>query len=280
MKENLSHYFSNIVLSGNQHVVINVVGETGSGKSSFAGGLIIGMANYMGQRLNRDPRTLFNFQDNLACINLDRVQKVMEDPKEYNIIWLDDMGIALNSRKFYTLDNMDFNDVLQSFRPNRNIVVITEPQESLIDKVIRKIAHYHIELTNKLFETHNIPMTACKAKKIQYKHIQDDTYHPFLQDENGRYVRHLTLKTPDVFLNEYDRIRGEEYKRMLTMKRQDRKEKETKANKPTNREKAIEAYRDWKAGIYERLEDACIDKDIKYSYARSLMSQMKDMGII
>ena len=253
MKENLSHYFSNIVLSGNQHVVINVVGETGSGKSSFAGGLIIGMANYMGQRLNRDPRTLFNFKDNLACINLDRVQKVMEDPQEYNIIWLDDMGIALNSRKFYTLDNMDFNDVLQSFRPNRNIVVITEPQESLIDKVIRRIAHYHIELTHKLFETHHIPMTACKAKKIQYKHTQDDTWYPFLQDETGRYVQHLTPKTPEVFLNEYDRIRGEEYKRMLTMKRQDRKEKQDKLDNPkqTEKERCHELQRDIEAGMFE-----------------------------
>jgi len=280
MKENLSHFFANIVLSGNQHAVINVVGETGSGKSSLVGGLIIGIANYMGQRLNRDPRTLFNFKDNLACINLDRVQKVMENPKEYNIIWLDDMGVALNARKFYSIDNMDFNDVLQTFRPNRNIVIVTEPIDSLIDKVIRKIAHYHIELTHKLFETHHIPLTACKAKKIQHKHIQDDTWYPFLQDDDGRYVQHIALKTPDVFIDEYDRIRGEEYKRMLAMKRQDRKEKETKANKPTNREKAVEAYRDWKAGVYEKLEDACIDKDIKYSYARSLMSQMKDSGII
>lgn len=271
-KDNLVEYFGNIVLRGNQHAVINVVGSTGSGKSSFAGGLIIGLANYLGEKLDRDPREFFNFKRNLACMNLDRVQEVMADPDEYNLIWLDDMGPALNSRKFYTIQNMDFNDVLQTFRPNRNILIITEPQESLIDKVIRKIAHYHVELTHKLFETHNIPMTACKVKKIEYKHTQDQTWYPYLQDDTGRYVQYITPKAPDIFLTEYDKIRKEEYNRMLQMKK-DAKEENKIQNKPkiTIKEMCHELQRDITAGMFEGKSEkqACKERGINHGTYRN-----------
>lgn len=261
VKENLVHFLANKVLSGNQHVVLNVYGSAGTGKSMFAGGLIVGLANYMGDRLHRDPRTLFNFSGNLACINLDRVQAVMEDPKEYNILWLDDIGVALNSRKFYKIENMDFNDILQTFRPNKNIVIVTTQQQSLIDAVIRKLAHFHVEMTHKLFETHHIPMTACKFKQVDYKHTEDKTYYPFLQDDNGRYVYHLCPKCPDEFLIEYDRIRADEFKRMLQMKR-DAKNADKEKDTPSMKQRILELKRDWHANV-----DNC---QIKYPSKRGI----------
>ena len=271
-EDNLVHFFASKVLKGNQHVVINVYGGAGKGKSMFAGGLVIGLANYMGMKLNRDPRTLFNFKDNLACINLDRVQTVMEDPKEYNIIWLDDIGVALNSRKFYKIANMDFNDILQTFRPNKNILIVTTQYESLVDAVIRKLAHYHVEMTHKLFELYDIPLGACKVSEVQVKHKTGEVWYPFLQDANYKYVQYVNQKVPDVFINEYDRIRREEFNRMLQMKR-DAKEESIKDNKPkiSIKERALELYRDWNAGVYGDLtfKDICKANKINYGTAKN-----------
>lgn len=248
-KDNLVHYFADKVLSGNQHVVLTVLGGAGSGKSMFAGGLIIGLANYMGERLNSDPRTLFNFNDNLACINLDRVQAIMNDPKEYNIIWLDDIAVALNSRTFYKASNIDFNDILQTFRPNKNIVILTTQYSFLLDKVPRTLSHYQVEMTHKIFETHRgIPLTASKVHEVQYKHRTNETWYPFLQDDFGRYVQHITFKVPDIFLNEYDKIRANEFKRLIELKKKAREEK-NKPEEPTIKEKILEGRRDYEANV-------------------------------
>ncbi len=250
-KDNLVHFFAEKVLSGNQHVVLTVLGGAGSGKSMFAGGLIIGLANYMGERLKRDPRTLFNFTDNLACINLDRVQAIMNDPKEYNIIWLDDIAVALNSRTFYKASNIDFNDILQTFRPNKNIVILTTQYSFLLDKVPRTLSHFQVEMTHKIFETHRgIPLTASKVHEIQYKHRTKETWYPFLQDEFGRYVQHITFKVPDVFLDEYDKIRANEFKRLIELKKKAREE-QYKPKEPSKKERILELRRDYEANVDE-----------------------------
>lgn len=231
-KENLAHFFADKVLSGNQHVVLTVLGGAGQGKSMFGGGLIINLANYMGERLNRDPRSLFNFKDNLACINLDRVEAVMNNSKEFSINWLDDIAVALNARTFYKMSNIDFNDILQTFRPNKNITVLTTQYAFLLDKVPRTLSHFQVEMTHKLFETHHIPLTASKVSEVVYKHRSGDTWYPFLQDETGRFAQYITPKVPDVFLDEYDRIRDFEYKRMIQLKKEAKqKEQETKFKK-------------------------------------------------
>lgn len=252
-KDNLVHYYADKVLSGNQHVVLTVLGGAGSGKSMWAGGLIIGLANYMGKRLKRDPRTLFNFTDNLACINLDRVQAIMNDPQEYNILWLDDIAVALNSRTFYKASNIDFNDILQTFRPNKNIVILTTQYSFLLDKVPRTLSHYQVEMTHKIFETHNLPLNASKVCEVQYKHRTNETWYPFLQDETGRYVQYVSYKAPDVFQQEYDRIRNLEFKRMLELKKQIRedreREKEPKEKQPSIKERILELRRDWNANV-------------------------------
>lgn len=219
-KENLAHFLVDKVVGKNQHVLLSAFGGAGTGKSMFAGALIIGMANYLGKRLKRDPREFFNYKDNLACINLDRVEAVMNAPSEYGILWLDDVGIALNARKFYKESSMDFNDILQSFRPNKNIVVLTTQYGFLIDRVPRTLSHYHVELTHKLFDTHNVPLSACKVFEVQHKQRSNETWYPFLRDDNGRYVQFVINKCPDVFLNEYDKIRSEEFKRMLQKKKE------------------------------------------------------------
>lgn len=248
-KDNLVHYFADKVLSGNQHVVLTVLGGAGTGKSMFAGGLIIGLANYMGEQLNRDPRTLFNFTDNLACINLDRVQAIMNDPKEYNIIWLDDIAVALNSRTFYKASNIDFNDILQTFRPNKNIVILTTQYSFLLDKVPRTLSHYQVEMTHKIFETHRgIPLTASKVHEVQYKHRTHETWYPFLQDDFGRYVQHITFKVPDIFLNEYDKIRANEFKRLIELKKKAREEK-NKPEEPSKKDRILELRRDYAANV-------------------------------
>lgn len=269
---NLVHFFANKVLRGNQHVVINVYGSAGKGKSMFAAGLILGLANYMGEQLNRDPRSLFTFKNNLACINLDRVQAVMEDPKEYNLIWLDDIGVALNSRKFYKIENMDFNDILQTFRPNKNIVIVTTQYESLIDAVIRKLAHYHVEMTHKLFELHGIPLTACKVSEILVKQKSKEIWYPFLQDPHYKYVQFVNEKVPEPFMTEYDRIRKEEFTRMLKLKKEaTAKAKQDKEQQPkqTVKERVMELKRDYDAGVYGDItfKELCKKEKINYGTA-------------
>jgi hypothetical protein len=272
-EDNLVRFYANKVLNGNQHVVIKILGGAGQGKSMLAGSLIIGLANYMGEKLNRDPRTLFNFKKNFACINLDKVQGVMEDPEEYNILWLDDIGVALNSRKFYKVGNMDFNDILQTFRPNKNILIVTTQYDSLIDAVIRKIAGYHIEMTHKLFDMYdNVPLTGLKVSEVKVQHKTGDVWYPFLQDKNYRYVQYVNQRAPDVFVTEYDRLRALEFRRMLDMKKEAKEEQKIKDAPPlTVKDRAIELHRDLVAGVYGDMtfKALCKAHQLNYNTAKN-----------
>ena len=74
------------------------------------------------------------------------------------------------------------------------------------------------------------------------------------------------VSTNDIFLNEYDRIRTEEFKRMIDLKKKMRVEKELTKPK-TDKEQILEKKRDW---------DANVD-DIQSKY-NSIYKWLKDEG--
>lgn len=226
---NLANYFGNKIVRGNQHVIVSIYSKSGMGKSYLAAGLIIGVANYLAKKVGGKPQDYFNFNDNMACINRDGLEYIFAEPKKYAILWGDDIGVGMNARKFYDEFNQDMNDLLQTFRPNRNLVVITTQFPFLVDKVVRNIAHYNIDLKQRLFETwedrqgNPIPLTTAKVSEPQFIQYLNRTNYPYLRDpQRNRFVYHINQKAPDDFIEKYEWIRSFEFKKLQQSKKEKR----------------------------------------------------------
>lgn len=229
-EEELATYFAKIITSKhNQHAIIMIVGAAGKGKSWAAVYLAREVAKKVSEILGEGtPDDYFNFNDTFATITKDEVKRVMNKPKKYTILLLDDVAAkALNARNFRDSDNIDLNAELQTFRPNHNLVIMTAQAGFLLDKVPRSISHFIIEMDMALFD---IGITIGKVKQVVYQHGSGKLIFPYLQCENGKYVRHIFYSPPADVMREYERIRELQLQRSAE-KKEDDQNKETKISK-------------------------------------------------
>jgi len=214
-----------------------IVGEAGSGKSYAGLTLAIETATKVAEMLGKGTwRKYFNLKKTLAVINRDEIERVMEDPPMHAILLLDDVGVGWNARKYKDSFNMWLNDIIQTFRPNHNLVILTMQSDFLIDKVPRSLAHYFIEMDQMYFE---LGITVAKVFKIKLKHRRGKVFHIYPEQYNKRYVRYVFFKPPDNIAKKYEAIRAKQLKRMKEEKKQQREEEKKKSTKKQNLEELL-----------------------------------------
>ena len=110
--DSLSQYFADIITSRhNQHAMGKIVGRAGMGKSWAGIELATETAKCVAEKKGGDYTQYFNFKDNLACMSISEIERVMTNPRMYSIIFLDDIGVPLNSRKWQSDTNIRFNNI-------------------------------------------------------------------------------------------------------------------------------------------------------------------------
>ncbi len=206
----LADYFARMICSKhNQHVIVRIVGRAGTGKSWAALELAHEVSKRVAHYIGGKPEDYYNLKKNLACMSIDRIKTIMSNPGEYNILHLDDIGVPLNARQFMKEDHIDFNDILQTFRPNHNLVIMTLQAGFLVDKVPRLLAHFEIEMESANF---NQGFTIAKVNEIVYKHKIDQIYYPYIFIDGTKYIRHISFAPPKDMADAYEKERASQLK--------------------------------------------------------------------
>jgi len=168
----LSGYAKGRVLS-NQNYILIFTGGTGSGKSY----------NAMEVALDLDPdfnvdRIVFRPEDFIAVTK----QKL---PKGSVIMW-DEVGVGLSAREWFSIQNRMISYVLETFRRDNLILIMTTPNISFIDKKVRSLLHGYAETIDKTF-------TGGKFGRVKYFHIVVSLRegkmmyrYPRIKDKTGR----------------------------------------------------------------------------------------------
>lgn len=198
----------------NQHVLVNLIGKTGMGKSNAAMRIGEETAKYIANIKGGDPSKYFNI-DNIAIMRLDSVIPIIEDldQKQYNIIVLDDIGASYSARDFNKAINKNLNKVFQTFRDTNTLVILTMPDTFLIDKVMRKLAHFQIEVVE---ARHDEGISVGKLFEVieQYKAGGKAHYH-YIVYNGVKYPRVVFKRASHDLVKAYEAKRKEIRKTMM-----------------------------------------------------------------
>lgn len=269
--ETLAMFFAeHITGSGNQHIILRIVGSAGTGKSWAGIELAVEVSKCVAELKGGNPEDYYSFEKDLAIMGQQEVKRVMTNPGKYHILHLDDVGVAWNARKFNKEFNIDMNDIIQTFRPNNNLVIMTMQSGFLVDKVPRSLAHYEIEMEQTYF---NQGFTIAKVNKIVLKHKTGAIHYPYLYLNGCKYKRHIFETPPKEWTDRYEIERSKQLEALnnpppsLTQ--------ETKTYKPLIKDRMLESKRDYDAGVYGDItwKEACKKEGFNYGASLSVIAK-------
>ncbi len=220
--ESLNTYFAKKITSPhNQHAMVRVTGKAGRGKSWLGLSLAYGVAQKVAEIRGGSPDDYFTMKNDLGVMSREEIKRVMTNPKKYTVKFLDDVAVAWNARTYKDKFNIDLNDLIQTFRPNHNLVVMTLQSGFLIDKVPRSLAHYQIEIDETYFDS---GLTVVKAFELELDENSGKLYRHYLRTPEYTYNRHVCGAAPIEVTEAYEIERAAQLKRMSEAKEQERKE--------------------------------------------------------
>lgn len=267
--ENLGRYFADIVCSPhNQNVMIRFVAIAGYGKSWAALRLAYEISKYIALKKGGVPEDYFDFEEDLAIISLDEVQRVMTTSKEYHVLLLDDVAAkAMNARNYASKPSKEMNSIVQTWRPKHNALITTQQAGFLVDKVWRNLFNYQIEIVQSNFDR---GIVVCKVQEIIYQHNLDKTIYPFLRKGKAKYVRHVIGAPPEAWRKAYEMEREMQLETMRLMELEEKQKEKEIEDSQSLKGRCHELQRDIAAGMFEGLgtEKACKQRGINYATYR------------
>jgi hypothetical protein len=201
-------FFGEILTSEfNQHVLINLIGPTGSGKSHAAMNIAENVSKYVAKKMGGVPEDYFSLE-NVAIMRLETIVPILKnlDSKRYSVYIFDDIGGEYNARDFMKKQNKELNKIFQTFRDSNTMVIFTMPNTSLIDVVGRKLAHFQIEMNKKIFGK---SVTIGKLYQIQESYHRNKTLYPFVVHNGIQYTRIMFKKPSEKLSAAYVKRRNE-----------------------------------------------------------------------
>lgn len=231
----------------NQHCLMAIIGRTGSGKSSAAIQIAHETAKYMATLNSHSLDYYFNI-DHVAIITEDEIIRVMKDTKKHGIYILDDIGVGYNSRLWQSKANIIMNNIIQTFRTQNNLLILTVPDPSFIDKVPRNSLRYQINMKDANFDM-GYSLGAMQELKRDYK--TNKNIYPYPTNDGSKYVRVRFERPPSFLADEYE-IRRESIQAKM---QKDNIERLNEIFQDENKvETADPFYKSHAAEIYEKIE--------------------------
>jgi len=211
---NLCQYFARLVVSPfKQSGELLIVGPRGSGKSYAGVSISYGTAAWVAYYLKKGTwRDYFNPDIDLGIISTEQIVNVLMQPGKYKVRLGDDLGLAWNSRRFMTGQNISLNSVMEIGRVDRCFTILTIPDGFLLDKVPRSLVPFLgvMEPTNpSSFMQHGMVMMKL-FRNVRLYREKDRTLHPYPTHLRYKYVYYSIPKPPADLVAIYDRRREEE----------------------------------------------------------------------
>lgn len=277
----LGEVFGEIITSGNnQNIICLVEAKQGKGKSWGAMSIACGASVHLASKLGGIPSDYFNI-NNVGIIMPDAIADVIINMKKYQIVIIDDAGMAYSGRKWQSAGNEAMNNMLQTMRTDNNIIIITVPDSDWIDKIGRNILHFKIVMKQSL---HKLGFTLGRLSTVDkmYNSSSRKNIFPYLKlpDKIYNYVRFD--RPPKPLTDEYEKRRAVQLERLKALsgdKLQDGAKEflnqtETKEPKITKKELAMEVIRDYEAGVggFKSLTAAAKAKGLNPKTVRNIKS--------
>lgn len=164
-----------------KNCMIIFVGETGGGKS------------YGALRLGEilDPNFEVNTQVSWNAYQFVKRANVEVDPGTVDV--LEEAGVAAGNRKWWELDNDVLDQLLQTWREQRRVGIMTVPELDLIDQHLQRRFHYYIEMI-RVNEQEGYSLA--KVQRIEKNQKTGKLYfkYPVLKSGDGRVQQYRWLK--------------------------------------------------------------------------------------
>ncbi|RYJ15014.1 zonular occludens toxin (zot) [Halogeometricum borinquense] len=171
----------------NQNFMGVVVGETGKGKS------------YAALRLAEALYPDFDV-DNVAFTLEEFFGLVEEDQPEGSVIVLDEAGVGASHRDWYDDAHQHLNYVLQTWRHQNRIAILTLPELDKLDPVARSRLHGYFEMIR---INHDEEWSRAQFKRIKTNPRTGENHYPYPRlrwDGTKRKYKGLTFGLPSVDL--------------------------------------------------------------------------------
>ena len=199
--------FSNIladrITSGNnQHAVILFEGKTGAGKSVASLRLAFDTSLLLAERLGKNPSYYFNM-NHIGILTGEETIKITKNIKKHCIYILDDAGAeGLSARNWQSDINETMTKLMQTFRTQENILILSSPDKGFIDKIARTLIHFKITMVAAYYD---IGVTLGKLSMVRKIYTKDGSgnLYPFLRS-NGTVYNYISFtKPPEQLLTAY-----------------------------------------------------------------------------
>jgi hypothetical protein len=201
-----------------QDVTVLIVSEKGAGKSHTAIKLAVDTAKEVAKRVGGKWQDYFPFDPvtkelpNVACIDLKDIVTLVGSMKLYNVYIFDDIGVGLNSRRWQTDTNIIVNDVLEICRTSRACSIFTVMDASFIDKVVREILAWHLEISESRHADGYNVLKVLRAKK-QFR--TGKMHRVYIKRNNTRLIRCIVEGPTPELAEAYDALRSRKTKELM-----------------------------------------------------------------
>ena len=200
-----------------------LVGPQGSGKSRSLLYLACECSKEIAKRVGGKPEDYFPADlSNVVIGDPQGHAELFQNLKKYSILILDDAGVSMNARNFATRYNKSMNDVFQTMRPNRSIVLISTPDTMTTDIIIRSLVSHYGEVAES-FHGHGYNLV--KVFQVRRKFREGRTHYIYHQDGNQTIVRYRFNNPPGAIIETYERKRYEATRQIAARAGQEKKEK-------------------------------------------------------
>jgi len=205
-----------------------IVGETGSGKSMCGLELCTEI----------DP----SFKIYRVCYTAEQfLEQLSTKIKAGSAILFEEVGVAADSRRWYSKANQAINYVMQTFRRENLAVIMTTPSFKFIDSNVRRLFHAYIE-TQRINRAKKICYT--KYMNIQYNPRFDKLYFKHNRKKRGVVLKKVGFRLPNTkLLNAYE-AKKKEYCDAIISKQKEALENEHKKNIKVDIKKIVEQVKD------------------------------------
>ena len=185
-----------------QDFTMIMTGRKGTGKSysslRICQLIAIEIANIMGTK----PEDYFTI-DNCALLeDSEGINRLVKTAGMYQILLIDDAGVAMGSRDFATQKNKNFNKLLSTCRTKRWVIILNVPAKSHIDKQIRELVDCHAQVYASF---HDMGYNFVKFRSVEINEQDKNKVYLKMYVFDGRKIDFTVVFSPDeATAHEYD----------------------------------------------------------------------------
>lgn len=194
-----------IASSYNKNMIITITGDPGDGKSNAAMCLADAVSEWLTYLKGGTKEKYFTL-DNLATISGDENYQLIKNMKHDNIYIIDDASPAMDARSSMTKQNQDISHVLETCRPNHNLIIITATHLKRVDVNLIRLARYSC-FTSEIH--HDKGFTFLKVFRVLRDQRMNKIYFKYPQVGRYRCMRFLSRHVDYKMGEDYERRRNE-----------------------------------------------------------------------